>query len=335
MPTSSPSLDTKLSLRRLIGASESEIVMAPVPSIAFLALVSVAYYYGFTLYRHQLESSVYQKPLIGLDVRDRAYVSVNQLGHESYFFIQATTLPSPRSSLNTLLLILIFVAIACQWLERQEHENKENKNLKKEFMGILEWQWTYVMNITGKAGDFLNILVENQAHITFGNTINNNLKGILKNLTLNNQTLSKWEMYPFYDMQSPNKTVVESFLKKATEKSNATSLKIPTFYHGLINLPNDKSQVNDTYIDLKYWTKGQVYINGFNLGRYWTARGPQIRLFVPKTVLVPGVNNVVLFELESAPCGEGNPCIVTFVDTPLINSATISSRVVSQQRTLH
>ncbi|XP_052825848.1 beta-galactosidase [Octopus bimaculoides] len=247
-----------------------------------VAMEDVKLYYGFTLYRHQLESSVYQKPLIGLDVRDRAYVSVNQ-----------------------------------------------------EFMGILEWQWTYVMNITGKAGDFLNILVENQAHITFGNTINNNLKGILKNLTLNNQTLSKWEMYPFYDMQSPNKTVVESFLKKATEKSNATSLKIPTFYHGLINLPNDKSQVNDTYIDLKYWTKGQVYINGFNLGRYWTARGPQIRLFVPKTVLVPGVNNVVLFELESAPCGEGNPCIVTFVDTPLINSATISSRVVSQQRTLH
>uniref|UniRef100_A0A0L8HTE0 Uncharacterized protein n=1 Tax=Octopus bimaculoides TaxID=37653 RepID=A0A0L8HTE0_OCTBM len=42
MPTSSPSLDTKFSLRRLIGASESEIVMAPVPSVAFLALVPAA-----------------------------------------------------------------------------------------------------------------------------------------------------------------------------------------------------------------------------------------------------------------------------------------------------
>lgn len=45
-------------------------------------------------------------------------------------------------------------------------------------MGVLEWQWTYVMNITGKSGDFLNILVENQAHITFGSTINDNLKVI-------------------------------------------------------------------------------------------------------------------------------------------------------------
>ncbi|GAB1597998.1 beta-galactosidase-like [Argonauta hians] len=260
--------------------------VGPIKTEYPVAMEDLQLYYGFTFYRHQLKSSVYQLPLIGTEVRDRAYVAVNQ-----------------------------------------------------EFMGVLQWQSVSAVNITGKAGDYLNILVENQAHITFGTTINDNLKGILKNVTFGNEPLSQWEIYPFYAMQSPNKTVVQSFLKTTSskQKSNTTSLNIPTFYSGLINLPTDESQISDTYIDMKYWTKGQVYVNGFNLGRYWSTRGPQIRLFVPKTVLVPGINTVTLFELEGAPCYDAGPCMVTFVDTPLINAThanTLSSLLSSSSSTL-
>ena len=44
--------------------------------------------------------------------------------------------------------------------------------------------------------------------------------------------------------------------------------------------------------------KGVAWINGFNLGRYWPAVGPQMTLYVPKFLLKqnPDVNNIILFE---------------------------------------
>ena len=41
------------------------------------------------------------------------------------------------------------------------------------------------------------------------------------------------------------------------------------------------------------WDKGVVFINGFNLGRYWNV-GPQRTLFVPAPLLQLGPNQVVL-----------------------------------------
>ncbi|XP_072139472.1 beta-galactosidase isoform X2 [Mobula birostris] len=71
--------------------------------------------------------------------------------------------------------------------------------------------------------------------------------------------------------------------------------------------------------------KGQVWINGFNLGRYWPARGPQVTLYVPAYVLsTSAVNNITVLELEMAPCKEelGMFCAVEFVDTPVLNGTT-------------
>jgi beta-galactosidase len=54
----------------------------------------------------------------------------------------------------------------------------------------------------------------------------------------------------------------------------------------------------DTFIDLAGWTKGYVWVNGFNLGRYWSI-GPQERLYVPAPVIRAGENEVVVLELDS------------------------------------
>lgn len=42
---------------------------------------------------------------------------------------------------------------------------------------------------------------------------------------------------------------------------------------------------------LQGWTKGFVYINGYNLGRFWN-EGPQQTLFVPGPYLRQGFNEV-------------------------------------------
>jgi beta-galactosidase len=41
------------------------------------------------------------------------------------------------------------------------------------------------------------------------------------------------------------------------------------------------------------WQKGYVFVNGYNLGRYWK-KGPQQKLFLPGVWLKKGVNEVVV-----------------------------------------
>jgi beta-galactosidase len=53
----------------------------------------------------------------------------------------------------------------------------------------------------------------------------------------------------------------------------------------------------DTYLDMSGWTKGVVWVNGHNLGRYWHI-GPQTRLFCPAPWLKRGENVVTIFDLH-------------------------------------
>ncbi|WP_327356840.1 glycoside hydrolase family 35 protein [Streptomyces sp. NBC_01304] len=55
----------------------------------------------------------------------------------------------------------------------------------------------------------------------------------------------------------------------------------------------------DASLELPGWTRGFVWVNGFNLGRYWSA-GPQGALYVPGPVLRSGANEVWVLELEGA-----------------------------------
>uniref|UniRef100_A0A8D0HCL4 Galactosidase beta 1 like n=1 Tax=Sphenodon punctatus TaxID=8508 RepID=A0A8D0HCL4_SPHPU len=62
--------------------------------------------------------------------------------------------------------------------------------------------------------------------------------------------------------------------------------------------------------------QGQLWINGFNLGRFWPRRGPQQTLFVPGSVLSPvAPNNITLLELQAAP----EKAQLLFLDRPLLN----------------
>ncbi len=57
----------------------------------------------------------------------------------------------------------------------------------------------------------------------------------------------------------------------------------------------------DTYLTLPGWSKGMVWVNGFNIGRYWNPRGPQEALYVPSSLLVSGANTVTVLELDVSP----------------------------------
>jgi len=98
-----------------------------------------------------------------------------------------------------------------------------------------------------------------------------------------------------------------------------------TFWHGEFTLGNSL-ETRDTFLSIPDWHKGVAWINGFNLGRYWPAVGPQMTLYVPKFLLKPNpdVNNIILFEQDQPPCDSSSKttCIVSFIEIPDINGKT-------------
>ncbi|MGW1891923.1 glycoside hydrolase family 35 protein [Streptomyces sp. NPDC002004] len=69
----------------------------------------------------------------------------------------------------------------------------------------------------------------------------------------------------------------------------------PGVYRGVFEVRG----AGDAVVELPGWTRGFVWVNGFNLGRYW-AVGPQESLYVPGPVVREGPNEVWVLELERA-----------------------------------
>ncbi|XP_061736071.1 beta-galactosidase-1-like protein [Nerophis ophidion] len=179
------------------------------------------------------------------------------------------------------------------------------------FQGILERDTVLVMNVTGRQGDIVDILVENMGRVNFGSHIND-YKGIIGNLILGQDVLNDWKMYPL-DIDGAIAAGWPHSLNKETLLNLKRGPSVgPTFFMGTLQ-PNGVAW--DTFLRLTDWTKGQVWINGVNLGRYWPARGPQHTLYVPGPMLSTTVpNNITVLELEGAPAH----LRVLFMDRPLL-----------------
>ncbi len=145
--------------------------------------------------------------------------------------------------------------------------------------------WEVTLPKTDVADPELEILVEGMGHINFAQFMIDR-KGITDRVTLNGMTLMNWEtrLYP----------MDEKFIKdqrSQIDKKNNTD-RPGNFFTGSFSL----KETGDTYFDLGAYSKGMVYINGHNLGRYWNI-GPQQRLFCPASWLKKGENDIVIFDL--------------------------------------
>lgn len=72
----------------------------------------------------------------------------------------------------------------------------------------------------------------------------------------------------------------------------------PGLYRGTVTVHG----AGDARVELPGWTRGLVWVNGFNVGRYGSA-GPQESLYVPGPVLREGENEVWVLELEDTDQG--------------------------------
>ena len=58
------------------------------------------------------------------------------------------------------------------------------------------------------------------------------------------------------------------------------------------------TELGDTFLDMRKWGKGHVWVNGHHLGRFWNI-GPQQSLYVPVGWLKKGRNSIVILDLEN------------------------------------
>ncbi|MFF6772303.1 beta-galactosidase family protein [Streptomyces sp. NPDC012637] len=135
-----------------------------------------------------------------------------------------------------------------------------------------------------RAGATLRILVENQGRVNYGQGIHDR-KGLLGKVLLDGSELVGWTSRPL------PLTALDGIPFTTTARSPLG----PTFHRGTFELAGPA----DTFLHLDGWTKGNAWVNGFPLGRYWS-RGPQQSLYVPAPVLRAGTNEVVVLELHAA-----------------------------------
>ena len=158
--------------------------------------------------------------------------------------------------------------------------------LDQAFLGLVERaNCSAAVELPG--GGLLAILVESMGRLNYGAQMTDR-KGILGDVRLNGAAVQGWEMF-----RLGMKDLSNVQWKPVDERNEETQRQGPAFYRSFVEI----KETADTFINPKGWTKGHIYANGFNLGRYWTV-GPQLTLYVPEPLLRPGTNEFVCFEIS-------------------------------------
>ena len=151
-----------------------------------------------------------------------------------------------------------------------------------------------------KKGTKLTILIEAMGRINFGRAVKD-FKGITESVTIDteinghdvNYHLKNWVIVPI-----PNsyQTAQHAFdkLDETNRCFSPINFSSPSigYYRGYFDL----KKVGDTFLNLEQWGKGQVYVNGHALGRFWRI-GPQQTLYLPGCWLKKGRNEIIVMDI--------------------------------------
>ena len=147
-------------------------------------------------------------------------------------------------------------------------------------------------------GARLTILIEAMGRINFGRAIKD-FKGITERVTLSTEIdghemtidLKNWTIATLPDDYA---TAQQAFQPRV---ANPIALLTPLatkagYYRGTFNL----KKPGDTFINMEAFGKGQVYVNGHAIGRFWNI-GPQQTLYVPGCWLKKGANEIIVLDV--------------------------------------
>ncbi|XP_017275575.1 beta-galactosidase-1-like protein 2 [Kryptolebias marmoratus] len=158
----------------------------------------------------------------------------------------------------------------------------------KQFVGVLDYKVQELAIPEGKGRRTLGLLVENSGRVNYGKTLDEQRKGIVGDIEFN--------AHPLRDFVIHSLDMKPGFVNRLGTLGHWLPMRqrpsFPAFFQGKLHV---NSSPKDTFIKLPGWGKGVVFINGKNLGRYWSV-GPQQTLYVPGPWLHRGDNQIVVFE---------------------------------------
>ncbi len=188
------------------------------------------------------------------------------------------------------------------------------------FLGFLDRRFP-ARGVTVPAGlKALGVFVTHMSRYNFGPAMNNAHKGLLPPVTLDGRELEDWWMAaqgPVEKWMPAPPAVRATFALDTPCSFKRFTVSIPpqfSTHSQLSTLHSQLSTLPDTFLLVRGWKKGHVWVNGRPLGRFWGI-GPTQTMFVPGCWLKEGANEFVVFDFG----GNVPPKGLTFVDTPVLD----------------
>jgi len=223
---------------------------------------------------------------ISTPIQTAAPETMEALGQNDGFIVYETFISGPRGESELTI---------------QDCHDRAIVFLDDQYMGVIErWDASKKVAFSVPAGGAkLRIILENMGRINYGPYMMDR-KGITEGVRHGYQFLFGWTTYclPLDNAEG---------IAYGTESLSNE----PTFHRAVLNIEGAPA---DTFLQMEDWKKGVVYVNGFNIGRYWN-RGPQQTLYIPAPLLRQGENEIVVLELH--PSGQSE---LEFTDQPILAS---------------
>ena len=132
---------------------------------------------------------------------------------------------------------------------------------------------------------------------------NDDRKGIHGPVKLDGVELTGWKIY---NLPLDHKMLAHLKFKKSDITSGD---KAPAFWRATVKV----DEPADTFLDVRSWGKGVVWVNGHCMGRYWDI-GPTQTMYVPGPWLKRGKNEIIILDLV----GPESP-VIGSLDHPILN----------------
>ena len=244
-----------------------ELISQPLHSVCPISMEEAGQATGYILYRTKMKEDVAAKELIFKKCADRVHAFANDKK--------------------------VFTAFDKEICSEQKGHwpltFKEGKNWK----------------IGSESGAQLDFLVENMGRVNFGHKLEEQKKGIYEEVLINTHGHYNWDIFtlPLDETQMTELKTKGKWTQAGTANTPGNTATAPNhpenpaFFRFNFDLSLKEGVYSDTYLDFAGWGKGCVFVNGFNIGRFWEI-GPQKTLYIPGPLLKNGNNEIIIFETE-------------------------------------
>ncbi|HEY1787568.1 MAG TPA: beta-galactosidase family protein [Verrucomicrobiae bacterium] len=152
------------------------------------------------------------------------------------------------------------------------------------------------------ASETLDIFVDTMGRVNFGSGIVDH-KGIHGPVKLDGAELTGWKIY---NLPLDHKMLAHLKFQKTDGQAGNKS---PAFWRATVKIEDPE----DTFLDMRSWGKGVVWVNGHCMGRYWNI-GPTQTMYVPGPWLKHGKNEIIILDLT----GPEKP-VISSLDHPILD----------------